>query len=62
MNPITGIMAILGAISLLCLGAYEFGANRGYEQGRHDENEWLLKIESDIEAAREDLWREDLKR
>ena len=47
--------------AILFFFVHRDGYRRGYERGRSDENDWLVKVDADIEAARAKMWKQELK-
>ena len=69
-NLILGIAACLG-LCMLALGvfyrwtykaAFRTGYQGGYEQGRKVADNWWSQAESEVDAARVKIWREEAQR
>lgn len=55
-----GALAFLGFILLTYSGASIIAWLRGYQKGWQDAEEWLAKMETEVEETERDLWRERL--
>jgi len=49
----------IALILLLCRASGRRGYDRGYEKGRRDAEEWIIKLESDVDQARQEIWRQE---
>ena len=63
MNYLLGASSLLSALALICaycrFWGYNCGLKDGYQQGRKDAEEWIVKLETDVDQARQEIWRQE---
>jgi hypothetical protein len=59
MHLLLGTLAWLAASALTGVYLYDLAEKRGYEKGWKDAEEWIVKLESEVDAERVKIWREE---
>jgi hypothetical protein len=62
----TNLGFIAGAVVIVeilcCLAFRDLGWKRGYREGQDDAFKWLLEFETQVDQARQQIWREEEKK
>ena len=56
---IIGGLAAFALYVEICRYCQKKAYRRGYQQGRSDAEEWIVKLETDVDQARQEIWREE---
>ena len=62
MSYYLGWSAAIIAYFALLFGCYQYGLQSGYSYGFKDGEEWWWKMAHEVEAEREQMWREELRK
>jgi hypothetical protein len=59
MNLLFIACAVVIVEILCCLAFRDLGYKRGYREGQDDAFKWLLEFETQVDQARQQIWREE---
>jgi hypothetical protein len=61
-TELLGYAALLGFILCCCTLSAMQAYDRGYREGQDDAFRWLVDFESQVDEARQQIWREEEKK
>lgn len=54
-----GCLCLASAVLLTLWYIERAGYKRGYSKGRHDTEEWIVRMEAEVDQARQKIWRSE---
>jgi hypothetical protein len=58
LSQILGGISLVGALFLLQLACQRVAWQRGYAKGWKDAEEWIVKLETEVDQERVKIWKE----